>query len=83
MVMAPHILREIECLWPKITMKQQHGMEGYMENVRTSRKDTGLTFFGFSASGDGKWSFLNNTIGVFEYYAEGDGTVKGTIWEWK
>ena len=32
-----------------------------------------------TSSNNGKLSFLNNTVGVFEYFVEGDRTVKGTI----
>ena len=47
-----------------------------------TRKDVGSALFNTS-SNNGRLSFLNNTVGVFEFFAEGDGTVKGTIWEWK
>ena len=40
-----------------------------------TRKDACSTFFNTS-SNNGRLSFLNNTVGVFEYFAEGDGTVR-------
>ena len=45
------------------------------------RKEVGSIFFNTSTSD--KLSFLNNSVGVFEYFAEDDGTVKGTVWEWR
>jgi hypothetical protein len=37
----------------------------------------------FKASANGKLSFLNNMIGVFEYEADENGNTNGKIWEWK
>ena len=46
-----------------------------------NRTDKGSVFF--KTSTNGKLSFLNNTIGVFEYEADENGNTKGKIWEWK
>jgi hypothetical protein len=46
-----------------------------------SRADMGSVIF--SSKSDGKLSFINNTIGVFEYEADENGNTVGKIWEWK
>ena len=55
--------------------------QGVAKITEQTRKDVGSVFF--NTSTNGKLSFLNNCVGVFEYFAEDDGTVRGTIWEWK
>ena len=46
-----------------------------------NRTDKGSVFF--KTSTNGKLSFLNNKIGVFEYEANENGNTNGKIWEWK
>ena len=46
-----------------------------------NRTDKGSVFF--KTSTNGKLSFLNNKIGVFEYEADENGNTNGKIWEWK
>lgn len=46
-----------------------------------SRADRGSVIF--SSKSEGKLSFINNTIGVFEYEADENGNTVGKIWEWK
>ncbi len=36
-----------------------------------------------SNSKDGKLSFLNNLVGVFEYEVDGMGNCSSKVWEWK
>ena len=47
----------------------------------SSRTDRGSVFF--KTASNGKLSFLNNKIGVFEYEADENGNTNGKIWEWK
>ena len=44
-------------------------------------KNVGSIFF--NTTTNKKLSFLNNSVGVFEYFDEDHGNVRGTIWEWK
>jgi hypothetical protein len=46
-----------------------------------SRADRGSVIL--SSKSEGKLSFINNTIGVFEYEADENGNTVGKIWEWK
>lgn len=55
--------------------------QGVAKITGQRRKDVGSIFFNTSTSD--KLSFLNNSVGVFEDFAEDDGTVKGTVWEWR
>ncbi|MGE0242607.1 MAG: hypothetical protein AB7F53_01785 [Nitrososphaeraceae archaeon] len=55
-----------------------YGIGRYNSHNRTDR---GSVFF--KSSTNGKLSFLNNKIGVFEYEADENGNTNGKIWEWK
>ena len=44
----------------------------------------GSAFYQSTSSSDGKFSFLNNTVGVFETEVDNDsGNVIQKVWEWK
>jgi hypothetical protein len=42
----------------------------------------GSIFFRTTSTG-GKLSFLNNTVGVFEFEADQEGNCSSKVWEWK
>jgi hypothetical protein len=46
------------------------------------RRDVGSVFCR-TASTTGKFAFLNNIVGVFEYQTDELGNSEGKIWEWK
>ena len=55
--------------------------QGIAKIIGQTRRDVDSVFF--NTSTNDKISSLNNSVGVFEYLAEDDGTVKGTIQEWR
>ena len=57
--------------------------KGYGIGRYNSRNQTDKGSVFFKTSTNGKLSFLNNKIGVFEYEADENGSTIGKIWEWK
>jgi hypothetical protein len=45
----------------------------------------GISFRGavYYQSASGQWASLSGTAAVYEYDVDGEGNVKGAIWEWK
>ena len=57
--------------------------KGYGIGRYNGRNRTDKDSVFFKTSTNGKLSFLNNKIGVFEYEADENGNTNGKIWEWK
>jgi hypothetical protein len=55
--------------------------QGIAHYFGQTRRDVGSIFC--RTSSNGILAFLNNMVGVFEYEADGIGTSRGKIWEWK
>ena len=56
--------------------------KGYAIGRYDSRNQTDKGSVFFKTYTNGKLSFLNNKIGVFEYEADENGNTSGKIWEW-
>ena len=63
---------------------REYGVGKYSSGQQQQTVWRGSAFYQSSSSSDGKFSFLNNTVGVFETEVDNDsGNVIQKVWEWK